>query len=73
MLERLEKLLAEATGSTIKLSEEMDLVKDVGLNSMDMIQMIVGIEEEFGIEISDRALRDIVTVGDLIRMIEAQR
>ena len=73
MLERLEKLMMEFTGNKVKLSENMDLVKDLGLNSMDMIQMVVGVEDEFNIEISDRALKDISTVGDIVKLIKAQQ
>ena len=73
MLERLARIMAESRGQSVELSENMDLVKDLGLSSIDMVQMVVSIEEEFGIEISDRALKEIATVGDLVRVIEQQQ
>ncbi|MBQ9409701.1 MAG: acyl carrier protein [Clostridia bacterium] len=73
MLEKLEKLMESYTGSRVSLSEDMDLTKDLGLNSMDLIQMVVGVEEEFGIEISDRELKDIATVGDIVAMINSHK
>ena len=73
MLEKLEKLMESYTGSRVSLSEDMDLTKDLGLNSMDIIQMVVGVEEEFGIEISDRELKDIATVGDIVAMINSHK
>ena len=73
MLERLARIMAESRGQSVELSEDMDLVKDLGLSSIDMVQMVVSIEEEFGIEISDRALKEIATVGDLVRVIEQQQ
>ena len=73
MLEKLEKIMEAYTGSRAKLDEKMDLTKDLGLNSMDLIQMVVGAEEEFDIEISDRELKNIATVGDILKMIRAHQ
>ena len=72
MLEKLEKIVEEFRGSPVVLTENMDLVKDLGLTSMDLLQMIVSVEETFDIEISDRALKDIATVGDILRLIKTQ-
>ena len=72
MLEKLEKIVEEFRGSPVVLTENMDLVKDLGLTSMDLLQMVVSVEETFDIEISDRALKDIATVGDILRLIKTQ-
>lgn len=73
MLETLEKIMETYSGTRVSLNEKMDLTKDLGLNSMDLIQMVVGVEEEFGIEISDRELKDIATVGDIVKLIKTHK
>lgn len=73
MLEKLEEIMEEFTGSRVALREDMDLIKDLGLNSMDLIQMVVSVEDTFNIEISDRDLKNIATVGDITNMIKAQQ
>ena len=72
MLEKLEKIVEEFRGRPVVLTEDMDLVKDLGFTSMDLLQMVVNVEEAFNIEISDRALKGIATVGDILRLIKTQ-
>lgn len=48
-----------------------DLVNDLDLNSLDVVNIVVAFEDEFEIEIPDRAIRDLITVGDIVRYLEA--
>ncbi len=43
---------------------------DLGLNSFDFIELICAVEDEFDIEIPDKAIKDFVTVQDIIDYIE---
>ncbi len=52
------------------VSMETSLRMDLGLNSLDLVNLAVSVENEFGIEISDRKLAMMKTVGDLVRHIE---
>lgn len=73
MLERLSKIIENFTGKKdICLSEETVLTTDLGLTSFDLIQLVVGVEDEFDIEISDRAIKNFKTAGDVINYIEKQ-
>ena len=45
-------------------------VDDLGADSLDIIQIIMGIEEEFDIEIPNEAAEQIVTVGDAVEQIK---
>ena len=54
-----------------KITEDTNLRGDLGLNSLQMVNMAVAIEDEFDIEISDRDAYDVETVGDVNRLIES--
>ncbi len=71
MIERLIAVVGEYVSvdrSTI--TEDTSLRMDLGLNSLDLVNLAVSVENEFGVEISDRKLTMIKTVGDMIRHIE---
>lgn len=47
-----------------------NLSQDLGLDSLDTVEMTLGLEEAFGIEIPDSDLEGVATVGDAIDLIE---
>lgn len=47
-----------------------NLMKDLEADSLDAVEIIMGIEEEFGIEIPDEEAEKIATVADLVRFVE---
>lgn len=53
-------------------STDMDLMDDIGLSSIDVMDLIAKCEAEFRIKISSRDLRKVYTPGDLIDLIEAK-
>lgn len=70
MLEKLIEMIHNYTGNeSVAIDESTALVGDLGLNSMDLVSLASEVEDEFGVEIPDRALREIKTVGDVIRYI----
>lgn len=72
MLERLLAVVGEYVPVDRQdVSAETSLRMDLGLNSLDLVNLAVSVENEFGIEISDRKLAMMKTVGDLIRHIES--
>ena len=52
------------------LSVESTFVDDLGADSLDIYQIIMGIEEEFDIDIPDNAAENIRTVGDAVEQIK---
>lgn len=52
------------------LTEETNIRSELGLNSLELINIAVAIEEEFDLEIPDREVGNIETLGDAIRVIE---
>ncbi len=49
---------------------EASFVDDLGADSLDTVELVMALEEEFGIEIPDEDAEKIQTVGDAIRYIE---
>ena len=48
---------------------DTDLVKDLGADSLDLVEVIMAIEDEFDVQIKDEDLENIKSVGDLINYI----
>ncbi len=55
-----------------RVVETADFVTDLGASSLDLVELIMAIEDAFGIEISDSAAERIATVGDLQAFIRSQ-
>ena len=53
------------------ITEESAFVDDLGADSLDIFQIIMGIEEEFDIEIENEEAESIVTVGDAVEKIKS--
>ena len=53
-----------------EITEESAFVDDLGADSLDIFQIIMGIEEEFDIEIENEEAESIVTVGDAVEKIK---
>jgi acyl carrier protein len=53
-----------------KINPNADLQSDLGLDSLDTVEMTVGLEEQFEIEIPDTELEGVQTVNDAVDLIE---
>jgi acyl carrier protein len=49
---------------------EAKFIEDLGADSLDTVELIMALEEEFGIEVPDEEAEKLVSVGDVIRYIE---
>ena len=52
------------------MTADTNLMKDLEADSLDAVEIIMGIEEEFGIEIPDDEAEKFQTVGDLVKYVE---
>ena len=55
-----------------QVTESADLAQDLGLDSLDTVELTVGLEEKLSIEIPDSDLEGVRTVGDAINLIESK-
>ncbi|MBP3320831.1 MAG: acyl carrier protein [Clostridia bacterium] len=52
------------------IKREAELVNDLGINSLELADLVLVCEEEFDIEIDDSSIRNFVTVGDVVSYLE---
>ena len=69
--EKLQEIIAEVLNvDPGEITMDTTFVDDLGADSLDVFQIIMGIEEEFDIEISNEDAEKIVTVGDAVEQIK---
>lgn len=69
--EKLQKIIAEVLNvDADEITMDTTFVDDLGADSLDIFQIIMGIEEEFDIEIENEAAEKIVSVGDAVDQIK---
>ena len=70
-LEKLQKIIAEVLNvDTEEVTWDTTFVDDLGADSLDIFQIVMGIEEEFDIEIPTEEVEQIVSVGDAVEQIK---
>jgi acyl carrier protein len=70
MKARLIKLIADQAGCPPEIVKpDSNLVADLGMDSLDLIETCMAVEEEFEIEISDEEAERYVTVGDIMDLV----
>ncbi len=71
--DRVRAIIAEQLG--VKLEEVTDaasFIEDLGADSLDTVELVMALEEEFGIEIPDEDAEKMANVGDSIKYIESK-
>ncbi len=72
--ERVKKIIAEQLGvEEEEVTLEAHFVEDLGADSLDTVELIMALEEEFGIEGPDEEAEKLISVGDVIRYIEENK
>ena len=67
MLDEMKKMLAEQLNcDENEITADTSFKDDLGADSLDLFEMVMALEEEFGIEIPSEDLEKIVTVNDII-------
>ena len=70
-LEKLQKIIAEVLNvDTEEVTPETTFVDDLGADSLDVFQILMGVEEAFDIEIQQEEAEQIVSVGDAVEAIK---
>lgn len=68
--EKIQKIIAEVLNiNESEITIETTFIDDLGADSLDVFQIIMGIEEEFNIEIPNEDAEKIVSVGDAVEQI----
>ncbi|HBG32771.1 MAG TPA: acyl carrier protein [Acholeplasmataceae bacterium] len=72
IFERIKQMIIEELNvPEAKITMEARLAEDLGADSIDAVELIMNIEDEFSIQVSDEQAQNIKTVGDLVKYVEA--
>lgn len=70
MLEKIKAILAEFTDADVSgVTEDTDIQFDLGFDSLQLMNLAVELEKEFGVTISDEDAAAVSTVADLVRLV----
>jgi acyl carrier protein len=71
--QKVKEIIADRLGvDPEEVTPEASFVEDLGADSLDTVELVMALEEEFGIEIPDEDAEKIQTVGDAIEYIQKQ-
>ncbi len=71
LFERIRDLLAEQLDiEPSAITMESDIMEDFDADSLDIVDMVMTLEDEFEVEVPDEAVETLRTVGDVVRFIE---
>ena len=71
MLEKVQEMLAEALNvSVAKVTPDAKIIDDLGADSLDVVELLSRLEDEFGIMIPDEDVENLATVRDVANEIE---
>lgn len=71
MFEEIAKILAEQLGiPQSKITKESDIVKDLGADSLDVVELLMTLEDNTGKTIPEDKVTDLKTVGDVVNLLE---
>ncbi|MBQ0111435.1 MAG: acyl carrier protein [Oscillospiraceae bacterium] len=69
--EKIRKILAEQFGrEEDEITEDTLIVDDLGADSLDVVELLMSIEDEFEIEVPDEEIENIKSVADVVNYIE---
>ncbi len=69
--EKVRGIIAEQLGvKPEEVTPQASFIDDLGADSLDTVELVMALEEEFGIEIPDEEAEKLVTVGDAMKYIE---
>lgn len=69
--DKLKELIADNLGCEIEdIKRESNLIEDLEADSLDIVELTMAIEEEFGVAISDEELENVKTVEDILKNID---
>ena len=69
--EKVKSIVAEQLGVKIEeVKTEAKFIDDLGADSLDTVELVMALEEEFGAEIPDEDAEKLTTVGDAVKYIE---
>jgi acyl carrier protein len=74
IFEKLKELVVDQLGvEEDEVTMEASMQDDLGADSLDLVDLVMSVEEEFGVKVADEDLENIKTVGDIVDYIEENK
>ena len=71
IFDKLKELVEDQLGvEEDEVTMEASMQDDLGADSLDLVDLVMSVEEEFGVKVADEDLENIKTVGDIVNYIE---
>lgn len=71
--EKVRSIIAEQLGIKAEaVSKESDVINDLGADSIDIVQLLMAMENEFGVTVSEDDADNLKTVGDIVSLIDSK-
>ena len=71
MIEKIKALIAEELGvDKDTITEDTSIIDDLGADSLDVVELIMALEDEFDVKVDDNEAQQLKTVGDILSYIE---
>lgn len=72
MLEKISAIICEQLGCDIDtVTEPAMLAEELGADSLDLVEILMAVEENFGVVVPDEEIPNLKTVGDIVSYVEA--
>ena len=73
MFEKIKSILSEQLNvKADKIKLESKIVEDLGADSLDVVELLMTMEDDFGVAVSDEEAVNLKTVGDIVKMLEGK-
>ncbi len=74
VFEKIKEIIIDELGiDESKVTMDARFREDLGADSLDAVEIIMQIEEEFGVEISEEVIQDMKVIGDIVKYIEENK
>ncbi len=71
MLEKIAEIIKEQLNTDMEITGATSFKDDLGADSLDIFELVMALEEEFGVEIPSEDLENVNTVGDVMNYLKA--
>ncbi len=70
-IDKVKELIAKQLNKPVDaITEDKEVVKDLGADSLDVVEMLMSLEEEFNVTVPEEDAVNIKTVGDIVKLID---
>lgn len=73
VIDKIKDMLEKQLGiDKSKITEDSDIIKDIGADSLDIVEFLMDAENEWGITIEEEEVKNLHTIGDVVKYIESR-